>query len=356
MTPEKPVFHQRFPSRGAALLLRTGVLAGLFLGCGNGGGGTQPDPGPEPELACPSAGSGIEVGGDPGSEDTTVTPERRVVLMGGGAEDNDAMTRFLEGAAGGDVLVLRASGSLTSYPNYFQSLAPSPSPSSATTVRSTVPAAAGDPAVLCWVAGAEAIWLAGGNQWNYLGGWPVELHEALAQANARGVAIGGTSAGAVSLGEAAFDARFGTVTSSEALADPLHPDVSVSHPSFALPELQGMLVDSHFMERNREGRLLAFLARFLTEGERGEVVGLGLDEGVALVIREATFRVFGPPGRAAWLYRVRGPATLEEGQPLSLSGILRARLYPGDQGSWPLSFDTISTRAMRVTRGLVEGL
>lgn len=330
------------------------ILAGLVLGCGGGGNGTDLDPNPEPELPCPSPGFGVEVGGNPGTEDAAATPQRRVVLMGGGGEHDDAMVRFLEGAAGGDVVVLRASGSLTSYPSYFQSLSPSPPPASAVTVKSTVPTSADDPAALCWVGGGEALWLAGGNQWDYLGGWPPELHEALAQANARGVAMGGTSAGAVSLGEAAFDAEHGTVTSAEALADPLLPDVSVSYPSFALAELQGVLVDSHFMDRDREGRLLAFLARFLTEKSRAEVVGIGLDEGVALVIQDGTYRVFAPPGHAAWLYRIRGPAVVEAGIPLSLSGILRARLNHGDQGSWPLSFDAVSTEALQVDQGVVE--
>jgi len=289
-----------------------------------------------------------------GTSDSSVTPGRRVVLMGGGGEHDDASTRFVEGAAGGDIVILRASGSLTSYPDYFTySLSPSAAPSSAVTVLTTVPVSADDPAVLCWVGGAEAIWLAGGNQWNYLGLWPPDLHSALDQLNARGGALGGTSAGAVSLGEAAFDARFGTVTSPEALADPLRQEVSLSYPSFAAPELHGVLVDSHFSDRGREGRLLAFLARFLSERSRSEVVGIGLDEGVAMVIQEGLFRVFAPEGQSAWLYRVTGPYQLEAGTPLELSGIYRVRMDHGVEGSWPLDFDSLVPVELQVQGGVV---
>ena len=94
--------------------------------------------------------------------------------MGGGSESDEAATLFVEGAAGGDIVILRASGSLTSYPNYFMtSLSPAVPPASAVTVLTGNPGAGGDPAALCWLEGAEAVWLAGGSQWDYLGGWPL---------------------------------------------------------------------------------------------------------------------------------------------------------------------------------------
>jgi beta-aspartyl-peptidase (threonine type) len=275
--------------------------------------------------------------------------------MGGGAEHDDAATRFAEGAAGGDIVILRASGSLTSYPEYFTlALSPIPAPASVVTVLTSDPMAADDPAVLCWVDMAEAIWLAGGNQWNYLGLWPSELHSALRQVAFRGGAVGGTSAGAVSLGEAAFDAQHGTVTSPEALADPFRPEVSLSYPTFAAPELYGTLVDSHFTDREREGRLLAFLARFLSEKGRSEVSGIGLDEGVALVIQGNGFRVYAPEGKWAWIYRVTGPAELSPGEPLGLSGILRARLGDGVEGPWPLQFGFFEGQELQVVGGIVS--
>ncbi len=328
------------------------ISAGLLVACG----GTTEGGGPvdDPWDRCPSPGPGVTIGGNPGSGDQGPAPQRRVVLMGGGSEDDDAATLFVEAASGGDIVILRASGSLTSYPDYFASgLSASPPPSSAVTVLTGNPGAGGDPAALCWLGNAEAVWLAGGSQWDYLGGWPTALHSGLAEANMRGVAIGGTSAGAVSLGEAAFDARFGTVTSAEALADPLHQDVSLSYPAFSAPELGGVFVDSHFFDRDREGRLLVFLARFLSEKDRSEVVGLGLDERAAIVIQGGTFRVYSIPGQYAWLYRVRGPTELGVGQPLELSGITRFRLAPGDDGPWPPDFSSLQGTELQVRGGVV---
>jgi hypothetical protein len=276
--------------------------------------------------------------------------------MGGGSEHDQAATRFVEGAGGGDIVILRASGSLTSYPDYFTStLSASPAPASAVTVLTLAPALANDPSVLCWIGQAEAIWLAGGNQWHYLVLWPQVLHSGLSALNTRGGAIGGTSAGAVSLGEAAFDARHGTVTSAEALANPLREEVSLSYPAFAAPELEGTIVDSHFMDRGREGRLLVFLARFMTEEGRPEVMGVGLDEGVALVIEAGFGTVHAPPGQAAWLYWVVGPAELSEGEPLDLPGIRRVRLDDGAELAWPPDFESLAYTELAVVDGVVGG-
>jgi hypothetical protein len=166
--------------------------------------------------------------------------------------------------------------------------------------------------------------------------------------------VGGTSAGAVVLGEAAFDAMEGSVSSEEALREPLRSDVSLSFPIFAQPELNGVLVESHFSQRVREGRLLVFLARFLREREAQEVVGVGLDEETALVLKNETFRVYGSAdGGSVWAYRVRGPFVLAPGEPLGLSGIRRVRLEPGAQGAWPLDFDAFPGEDLRVDDGVI---
>ena len=311
---------------------------------------------PEPVDQCPEPGEGIDIGGIDGTgADTERAPTRRLVLMGGGGEDDSAARQFVEAADGGDIVILRATGSLTSYPQYFSvTLAPDPVPATVVTVRTTRPESGGDPAVLCRVNRAEALWLAGGNQWHYLGRWPDTLHATLAAATARGVAMGGTSAGAVSLGEAAFDAEFGTVTSLEALADPLRREVSISMPVFAQPELASTLVDSHFMERGREGRLLVFLARFLDARGEGPVVGVGLDEGVALVIEDEGYAVSSESTGGAWLYEVAGPAQLATGVPLTLHGIRRVVLRNGAAGDWPFDFESATdARVLRVEDGVV---
>ena len=308
-----------------------------------------------PVDRCPDPGAGIEIGGFDGTgADTNRSPHRRLVLMGGGPEEDLAARQFVEAAVAGDIVVLRTTGSLTSYPEYFIGFLASVTPATVITIRTSNPEAGADPAVLCRVARAEAVWLAGGNQWDYLGRWPTALHEALAAVAERRATMGGTSAGAVSFGEAAFDAQFGTVGSREALADPLRREVSLSRPVFAQPELDGVLVDSHFTNRAREGRLLVFLARFLAERGEGAVVGVGLDEGVGLLIEAGSYEVTSRGLGAAWMYEVTGPASLAPGVPLSLDGIRRVRLPGGSLGPWPFPFDERGdVQVLHVANGVV---
>jgi len=287
-----------------------------------------------PGEGCPEPGAGTTIGGLSGSgADATPSPVRRLVLMGGGPEEDGAARRFAEAAAGGDIVVLRATGSLTSYPDYFSAeLSPSPHPASVTTIRTDTPPLADHPSVLCRLDRAEAIWLAGGSQWDYLGRWPQSVHVAIREAGQRGAAMGGTSAGAVSMGEAAFDARNGTVTSPEALGDRAGVSVSVGPSGRPQPELRNMIGDSHFTERSREGRLLAFLGRLLAEDRSGSFVGIGIDEGAALEIEDDSYRVSSVRGGAVWMYEATGPAVVQSGRPLSLDGIRRVRLADGVEG------------------------
>ena len=310
-----------------------------------------------PLDGCPEPGAGTTIGGLTGSgADATPSPVRRLVLMGGGPEEDGAARRFAEAAAGGDIVVLRATGSLTSYPDYFSAeLSPSPHPASVTTIRTDTPPLADHPSVLCRLDRAEAIWLAGGSQWDYLGRWPQSVHVAITEAWRRGAAMGGTSAGAVSMGEAAFDARHGTVTSAEALADPAGVSVSVGPSSMPQPELRNMIVDSHFTERSREGRLLAFLGRLLAEDRSGSFVGMGIDEGAALEIEDDSYRMSSVRGGAVWMYEATGPAVVQSGRPLSLDGIRRVRLADGASGRWPFLFDEAErVQALVVEEGVVR--
>ena len=338
-------------------MLALAAIAGVSS-CVGPGSGLVPPLDPDDVDRCPAPGPGVEIGGFAGTgDDTHRIPQRRLVLMGGGREEDVAARLFVEASFAGDIVILRASGSLTSYPEYFIGSLASLTPATVVTVRTSNPEAGADPAVLCRVGRAEAVWLAGGDQWNYLGRWPAALHDSLAAVAQRDRAMGGTSAGAVSLGEGAFDARYGTVTSAEALADPMRSEVSISSPAFAQPELAGVLVDSHFMERSREGRLLAFLARFLADRGEGPVVGVGLDEGVALTLEFGEYHVTSRESGAAWLYEVMGPAELAPGKPLTLAGIRRVRLEGGSVGRWPFTFDGRSdVVGMRVEGGTVRAI
>lgn len=291
---------------------------------------------PAPSGPCDALPAGVAFGARGELDQARAESAGRVVLMGGGIEVDRGSVLFLEGANGGDVLVLRASGSTESYTSYFADDL-GVTTSSVTTLLLDDPALAGDPAVLCRVDGAEAIWLAGGDQADYLVRWPDALRDALARAVDDGVTVGGTSAGAMSLSALAFDALNGSVTSEEALANPNDELVRVSPSPFAPDAMAGTLVDTHFVARDREGRLLAFLDRALVDGAE-RVIGVGLDEsGTALVIDGSSFTFLADDGGTAFLYEAIGPEEREEGA-LDLVGVKRVRFVDGDTGAWPIGF------------------
>ena len=309
---------------------------------------------PAAEESTCAAPTEAQWGGTPlGVADEVSSPRQAITLMGGGPEDDRAMAGFLEDAAGGDVLVLRASGSVTSYPDYFGGLDPQPAPRSARVLKIPETALSVEESVRCLLDGAEALWFAGGDQWNYLGGWPASLRELLRLKIGSGVAFGGISAGAAIAGEGAFDAESGTISSEEALRDPASARVSVSLSSLGHPDLDGFLVDSHFSEREREGRLLAFLARYRQITGDAVAWGLGLDERTAIRIVDGRFKVFSSGG-AVWLYALRGPARVVEGYPLEASDILRVRWPEGTEGPWPPSEGTWTADTLRVISGVVQ--
>lgn len=303
---------------------------------------------------CPAVAGGAVEGrlGDPG--DHVSVPTRRVVLMGGAAEVDAASGTFVAAAGGGDVLVVRATGSVDSYtPYFFSELGAAPAPASVSTVRIPDRAASADPGVQCRVRGAEALWMAGGDQADYFG-WEIALHTALSGVHARGAAVGGTSAGAMALGSPAFTAALGSVSPSQALADPLGPAVTLAVSAFAAPEMAGVVVDTHFTARQREGRLLAFLARALANSAAAEVRGLGLDEQVALTVENDRFVVTaGTPEARVFVYRMLASSWGGAAGPLNATGIVRVTLLPGNGGAWPLVFEAYAAEVLDVVDGVV---
>jgi cyanophycinase len=230
-----------------------------------------------------------------------------VLLAGGGQDVDSAVAWFLNRAGGGDVVVLRASGT-DAYNPYFQKLV---KVDSVETIIFMSEAAARDSFVLEKIRNAEAIFFAGGDQWNYVRYWSnTPVAEALNDAIRRGVPIGGTSAGLAILGEYSFSAEHDTVTSAEALANPFHEKVTIHRGLLRIPRLDCLITDSHFAKRDRIGRLLVFLERIRSQNGCGEVRGIGVDERAAVTLDEkGQAQVMGEG--SAFLLRFRQPPVFE---------------------------------------------
>jgi cyanophycinase len=100
--------------------------------------------------------------------------------------------------------------------------------------------------------------------------------------NAGGV-MSGTSAGMAILSGVIFTAQNGSVYPDDALNNINDSDITLADDF--LPFLPGIIVDTHFTERGRGVRLLAFMANwFIHHSER--LTGIGVDDRTALCIDE----------------------------------------------------------------------
>lgn len=235
-------------------------------------------------------------------------------LMGGSADVDKTFQWMSERGGNGDFLVLRGSGS-DGYQSYIDEITDA---NSVDTIVIQDKSAASDPFVLDKIAKAEAIFFAGGDQWNYVGKWKgTPLLDALNQAILNHVPMGGTSAGLAILGEHVFTAENGTIDSSEALKNPTDPVITVDREFLKAEALKGLVTDTHFSERSRMGRLVSFMAKVQTQHNLETFRGIGVDERtVALVEPDGKAEVVGT-GRAHFVQAQSRPEVREPGKPLT---------------------------------------
>lgn len=285
--------------------------------------GEPPDAGPLTLTAFPRVGAAVD------SLGTLQGPG--LVLMGGGADVESAFTWMrgtLAPGAGrfGDVVVLRASGT-NAYDAWLYGVAPF---SSVQTLLLPPPSTPADLArAAAVVDAAEAVFLAGGDQAHYAAWAGTPLMAAVQRVYQRGGVVGGTSAGLAMLGQFAFDAKVGTVTSSQALANPYDARLTFTRDALGFPPLAGVVTDSHFRPRDRFGRLAAFMARQVADGAAAQVTGVGVDEATALLVDRSGRAVLvrqGASTGSAYLVRGDAPAQCAPGQPLVYPGLTVVRL------------------------------
>lgn len=226
--------------------------------------------------------------------DLVTNPNGGICLMGGATEDDNAMKWFLERANGGDILVLRTTGS-NGYNSYLYTGLGININSVETIVCNNI-SASSDPYVLQKIQQAEAIWFAGGDQWTYITYWRnTPLEQAINDAiNQRNIVIGGTSAGMAIQGKYYFSAQNGTVTSSAALSNPYNNQMTVDSTHFIENSyLNNVITDTHFDNPDRKGRLTTFLARI--NSDYGQLASaIACDEYTAVCIdTNGIARVFG---------------------------------------------------------------
>jgi cyanophycinase len=264
--------------------------------------------------------------------DVKAHPHAGYALIGGGKDLDEAFQWLCERADGGDFVVLRASGT-DAYNPYINTLCRL---NSVTTVVIPDGEAAQEPKVAETIRNASAIFLAGGDQSKYTRYWrgtPVET--ALRDAVKRGIPLGGTSAGLAVMGGFLYSAEGDKpdepdLTSDKALANPFDRQVVIAPDLLGIPILRGVITDSHFDTRHREGRLLAFMARILEAGQATQIRGVGVDEQTALLVEpDGKARVVGKS--EVDFYQASGkPLLCKPGEPLKIENVKKQIARSGE--------------------------
>ncbi len=213
--------------------------------------------------------------------DVATVTQPGLLLAGGSTDGDTAMHWLLNKSGGGDVVIIRASGS-TGYNEYLYKMG---RVNSVETLLINSRELADNDTVATIVRNAEALFIAGGDQWNYTQYWKgTKLNEAINYLiNTKQVPVGGTSAGLAILGEYFFDAKHGSITSDAALMNPLHEKMSINRHFIYSKWLKGMITDSHYTQRDRQGRHIAMMAKIRVE-DKIRIKGLGVDEKTAVAI------------------------------------------------------------------------
>lgn len=234
--------------------------------------------------------SSIGIMGDTADVITPVTGG--IVLMGGGKDVESAFKWMIDRSGGGDVVIIRVSGT-DAYNSFVFNLG---KVNSVETLKITSRELADNDTVAKIIRDAEMLFIAGGNQADYMKLWRgTKTNDAINYLlNIKKAPVGGTSAGCAVLSGFYYSGENGGVVSTEALADPFNNKVTVYNNDFLhAPFLQNIITDQHYLTRTREGRHLVFLGRIISDFH-SVAYGIAADEKTAVCIDEKGIaKVFG---------------------------------------------------------------
>jgi beta-aspartyl-peptidase (threonine type) len=300
-----------------------------------------------------AAGYEYFVTGDP-TQSAPRPTEPGLMLMGGSDNVDEAFRWLIHKAGGGRLVILRASGDDNYHDYFFKEIGGVISVETLVFHDRTTSA---DPRVLEILRHADGIFIAGGDQSNYVKFWQgTPVNAALDDHVRAGKPIGGTSAGLAILGAYTYGCMDSiSLLPADALRDPFGPSVTLIRDFLHLPYLGDVITDSHFTARGRLGRLVPFVAR-LTVEEKKPIHGLGVDEKTALCIEpDGTARVFTQAHGKVWL--VLPPAavkTLTPGKPLVVDDVSIVVLDP--QSRLDLKTFSVERPSERLLAATADGL
>lgn len=213
-----------------------------------------------------------------------IGPERgALVIVGGGRVAPEVMETFVSLAGGHNakiIVIPTASGRKDFGPNYEGRVFRSFVEAGATNIsllHTYDRNVANSDVFVNKIKMATGVWFTGGRQWRladaYLG---TKTEEAFKDVLNRGGVIGGTSAGASIQGS--YLVRGDTKSNTIMMGD--HEE--------GFGYLKDVGIDQHLLKRNRQFDMLEVIEA------KPELLGVGLDEGTAIIVQGDEFRVLGP--------------------------------------------------------------
>lgn len=211
----------------------------------------------------------------------TTGPEKgSLVIVGGGMQDNTILQRFAALAGGFDqsIVVIPTASGEADYDEFWPGMNQfrQAGLTNLTLLHTYDPTVADTQEFASTIRMAKGVWFTGGRQWRLADAYlNTEVHEALLELLARGGVIGGSSAGATILGS--YLARGDTNSNTVMMGD--HEE------GFGF--MKNVAIDQHMLRRNRQFDLIEVITA------KPELLGIGLDEDTAVVVRGNRFEVIG---------------------------------------------------------------
>lgn len=299
--------------------------------------------------------------GDPGDVSPGTVPG--LALVGGGGRCNEAYRWLLQRCGGGDfVFLTTAVYSDQEDEQFFADMQQLGAIDSITTLTVDSRAKADAAEVENAIRNAELLFIDGGDQAEFYDLWKGTRLQAAVQylLQNKKIPLGGTSAGMAVLSGLAYIPLYQGVTSAEALGDPFHANMnSLKNDFWIVPFLNGTITDTHWSERNRCGRTIAFLARAITDGlvTFPAARAIACDERTAVCIdADGMAVVFGDSSAAdfAWFFScLSRPDRCQAGKPLHWSSAVAVWQLKGTEAG-EQAFDLTGWQAHGGTRHAVN--
>ncbi len=211
---------------------------------------------------------------------TTGPEQGALVVAGGGRLGEDIIKKFIELAGGPDapiVVVPTAAGTLNHTEETARlDLFRRNGARNVTYIHTLSKEEANSEAFIAPLKTAKGVWFGGGRQWRLVDSYAGTRSEELFwEVLNRGGVIGGSSAGATIQGS--YLARGDTKSNQIMMGD--HEE------GFGF--IKNVAIDQHVLARNRQFDLFSIL------DNRPELLGIGLDEGTAIIVQGNEFEVLG---------------------------------------------------------------